>query len=206
MAVAISSIVGLPAVVQLLPEAIRYAEKSVVLPTAGAIILAAPVGAWLLVSIDPAAMKIIISVLVVMMVAMLARGWKFKGEPSLAPLLAAGFAGGLLQGGAGMGGPPVVAVALARSGGPHQQRGNVLALMTVIAMSSVLPLTLFGLFTPKALALGLLLIPVNMLATVFGSRYFAQGGSRYYRNAALATLAAVGVGTLAASIERYFQS
>lgn len=203
MAVAISSIVGLPTVVQLLPQAVRYAERRVVIPVATAIFLAAPGGAWLLVSVDPAIMKIAISVLVVLMVVMLAQGWTFRGKASLGTLLAAGAIGGLLQGSSGMGGPPVVAVALARSGDAHQQRGNVLALMTAVALSSVLPLTYYGVFTAKALAIGVLLIPVNILATALGSRTFARGGSRHYRTAALVTLGLIGVTTLAIAIERY---
>ncbi len=206
LAVAIASIVGLPAIIQLLPEAIRHGERKVVFPVACAIFLAAPCGAWLLVSIDPAVMKIVISVLVVLMVAMLAFGWTFKGKPSLTTLLAAGVAGGLLQGSSGMGGPPVVAVALARAGEPRQQRGNVLALMTALALSAVLPLTYYGLFTGKALAMGILLIPINILATALGSRTFAHGGSRHYRNAALGTLGLIGVTTLVVSIERYFHA
>ena len=206
LAVAISSLVGLPTVVQLLPEAVRYAERRIVLPVASAIFLAAPGGAWLLMVVDPAIMKIVISVLVVLMVVLLAQGWTLKGKASLGTLLVAGVAGGLLQGSSGMGGPPVVAVALARPGDAHQQRGNVLALMTAVALSSVLPLTLYGLFTAKALAMGVLLIPINILATALGSRAFARGGSRHYRNAALVTLALIGVTTLGIAIERYVHS
>lgn len=202
-AIAISSIVGLPAVLQLLPEAMRHAEKQIVLPVAAALFASAPLGAWLLVSVDPAVMKIVISALVVGMVAMLAGGWKVEREVSAGLLVLAGVAGGLLQGSSGMGGPPVVAVALARPGAAHQQRGNVLGLMTAVALSTVAPLALFGLFTTEAIVMGLLLLPVYILATALGSRYFARGGSRYYRNAALVTLAAVGFATLGVAVQRY---
>jgi uncharacterized protein len=203
LAVAISSLIGLPTVVQLLPEAVRFAERGVVVPVACAIFLAAPGGAWLLMAVDPGIMKIAISGLVVLMVVLLAQGWTFKGKASLGTLLMAGAAGGLLQGSSGMGGPPVVAVALARAAEPRQQRGNVLALMTALALSSVLPLSYYGLFTAKALVMGALLIPINILATALGSRSFARWGSRHYRNAALATLGLIGVTTLVLAVARY---
>lgn len=202
-AVAISSIMGLPAVLQLLPEAVRRSEPGVVLPVAGAIFLAAPLGTALLVNVDPDVMRIVISGLVVAMVALLASGWKLAQKPGLPTLAGAGAVGGIVQGIGGIGGPPVVAVALARAGPPEQQRANVLGLMTAIALSSLLPLAWWGLFTREVVVAGLVLFPLYSLATALGSRYFATGGARHYRNAALATLAVIGLATLTAALRRY---
>lgn len=201
--VAITSLIGLPAVFQLLPEAVRRAERPVVLPVCAAIFAATPLGSLILVALDPKIMQIVISALVVAMVAFLARGWRLERKPGLPTLTGAGIAGGLVQGIGGIGGPPVVAVALARPGPPEQQRGNVLALMTAINLASLVPLAWLGLYTAQAVAAGLLLFPIYSLATAIGSRYFARGGSRHYRNAALATLLAVGLATLAAALNRY---
>lgn len=203
-AVAISCIIGFPAVLQLLPEAVRRAERPVVLPICAAIFLATPIGSTVLVSVDPGLMQIVIALLVVVMVAFLASGWKLSREPGRPTLVGAGVAGGLVQGIGGIGGPPVVAVALSRPGLPEQQRGNVLALMTAVQLSSILPLALLGLFTLPVIVAGLILIPIFSLATFAGIRHFAHGGSRYFRNAALATLALVGVVTLATAVRRYF--
>jgi uncharacterized membrane protein YfcA len=137
------------------------------------------------------------------MVAMLARGWRLEGEASRTLLVSAGIAGGLIQGSAGIGGPPVVAVMLSRPGTPTQQRGNVLALMTVVSFSSLLPLWYFGLFTREAIVTGLLLLPVYGGAILAGSRYFASSGQRYFRNAALVMLGIIGVATLIAALRDY---
>lgn len=203
-AIAVTGVMGLPALVQLLPEAIRGAERPLVLPIGIATFLAAPVGTLLLVTIDPALMKIAISGLVLAMVAMLASGWQVKGEVGPLRLLVAGVVGGLIQGSAGMGGPPVVAVVLARAGNAVQQRANVLALMTVMSLSSLLPLVLYGLMTRRAVLIGALLFPVYSLTTWFGSRYFAVGGQAYYRRAAIGMLACVGLATLAIALRGYF--
>jgi len=202
-AVAVNNVMGLPAVVQLLPEAIRKAERPVVVPVCLVVFLATPLGTWLLVLADPAVMKIAISALVLVMVGMLASGWRLRGHVGLSKLMTAGLLGGLVQGAAGIGGPPVVAVALSREGSAEQQRANVLALMTAISLSSVAPLIWYGLLTWRAITLGLILMPLYSLATYFGSRYFALGGQAHYRRAALATLAVVGVGTLIASVWGY---
>jgi uncharacterized protein len=204
-AIAINNVMGLPAVFQLLPEAVRRAERPVVLPIAVATFAATPIGTWALVAADPRAMTVAISVLVLLMVAMLGSGWRLRGRIGLGKLIAAGVAGGLVQGVAGVGGPPVVAVALSRPGEATQQRANVLALMTAISLSSILPLLYYGLFTRQTVVIGLLLIPFYSAATALGARYFALGGQRHYQRAALATLAAVGLATLIASLRTYLE-
>jgi hypothetical protein len=204
-AIAVSNVMGLPAVFQLLPEAVRRAERPVVVPICLATFLATPIGTWALVAADPALMTVAISVLVLLMVAVLASGWRLSGRIGMGKLIAAGVAGGLVQGVAGIGGPPVVAVALSRPGEAAQQRANVLALMTAVSLSSILPLFYYGLLTRQTVVIGLLLIPIYSAATALGARYFALGGQRHYRRAALATLAAVGVATLIASLRAYLK-
>jgi uncharacterized membrane protein YfcA len=200
VAVAVTSIMGITATIQLLPEAIRHSEYKMVLPVAVAMFLAAPVGATALVYSDPAVMKIVISVLVMVMALVLASGWKPRGLGSRGTLIAAGGIGGLVQGVAGMGGPPVVAVALTLPGEIKKVRANVLGLMTALSFSSVPALLWFGLFTGRVIATAALLLPIYIAATALGSRYFAYGGSRHYRNAAYATLLAIGAGSLIAAI------
>jgi len=204
-AIAVNNVMGLPAVFLLLPEAVRRAERAVVLPICTAIFAAAPIGTWALVSIDPAIMSVAISTLVLIMVAFLASGWRLRGRIGIGKLVAAGVAGGFVQGVAGVGGPPVVAVALSRPGEASQQRANVLALMTAVSLSSILPLLYHGLFTRQTVIIGLVLIPFYSAATALGARYFTLGGQRHYRRAALATLATIGMATLVASLRNYLK-
>ncbi len=202
-AVAIASMIGIPAIFQLLPEAIRYSERPIVVPVSTATFLATPLGSWILVVANPQLMSVVISALVIIMVGLLATGWTSKGEIHIAGLIGAGITGGLIQGAAGIGGPPIVAVALARAGTPKQQRANVLGVMTALALSSLLPLWYFGFFTPQVLAAGLLLTPLYIIATLLGSRHFSSGGHLYFRRAALATLAVIGIGTMIAAVRAY---
>ena len=203
LAVVAMTVIGIPTLFQLLPEAVRTAERAIVVPISIAILLATPIGTLMLVSASAALMKIVIAMLVIIMVAMLARGWRLESDVGLPLLVGAGFAGGLIQGVAGIGGPPVVAVALSRPGSPTKQRGNVLALMTAISASSLLPLWYFGLFTRQAIIIGLMLLPVYGGAILLGSRYFASGGQRHFRNAALTMLGLIGIATLIAALRDY---
>jgi uncharacterized membrane protein YfcA len=175
------------------------------LPICVAIFAATPLGAWALVATDPVLMTVAISALILFMVAILASGWRLKGHIGITKLIAAGIASGLVQGVAGVGGPPVVAIALSRPGEPSQQRANVLALMTAVSLSSILPLAYYGLFTWHSVVIGLLLIPVYSIATALGARYFAFGGQRHYRRAAIGTLAAVAIATFLGALRNYLQ-
>lgn len=203
VAVASASVMAMPSVFQLLPEAVRHAERPVVLPVCIATMLTTPVGSWILVSASPAIMKIAISALVVGMVGVLASGWTLKGTPGKPTLITAGVLGGLVQGSAGIGGPPVVAIALSRPGSAKSQRANVLALMTAIALSSIVPAIYYKLYNLQTVTLGAILLPVFTVATALGSRYFTHGGHHYFRRAALATLMAVGLSTLVIAVHGY---
>jgi uncharacterized membrane protein YfcA len=197
------TVIGIPTLVQLLPDAIRHSERRIVVPMSAAILLSAPLGTWVLVSVAPALMKMVISALVIGLVGMLARGWKLDGDVGRPVLILAGAAGGLVQGVAGVGGPPVVAIALSRPGSPTEQRGNVLALMTAISLASLAPLSFFGLFTREAVVLGLVLLPVYGAAILVGSRYFSGGGKRHFRHAAIGLLLVIGVTTFAIALTNY---
>jgi len=203
VAVPVSTIIGLPALIQLLPEAVRHAERPVVLPIGISVLLATPLGALVLVKVDPGLMKIIISLLVIIMVAMLMRGWSLAHAPGRGVLIGAGVAGGLVQGAAGIGGPPVVAVALSRHGEPRQQRANVLGAMTAVSISSFVPFWYHGLLSAPVLLLGCSLIPFNFVSTWLGSRYFLRAGERHYRSSALLVLAVVGISTLLLALRDY---
>lgn len=200
IAVPVVTIMGLPSAIQLLPDTIRYCERSIVLPMGLAILLTLPLGTWILVSVDPNLMKIVISALVVVMAAFLAKGGRLTEKASRPVLIVSGILGGLVQGAAGIGGPPVVAVALSRSGTPEQQRGNVLGVIAALILASIPSLIYFDLFTPEVVAYGIIFLIPNLLATWIGSRYFSGGGRRHFRNVALIVLAIIGLTTFFLSV------
>jgi uncharacterized membrane protein YfcA len=199
LALPIVTIMGIPSVLQLLPDAVRHSELPIVMPISFAVFLGTPIGTLVLVSVDPDLMKIVISLLVILMVGFLTLGWQLNQQVHPSILLLSGFTGGLIQGAAGIGGPPVVAIALSRAGSPDRQRGNVLAVMTAIVLSSVLPLYYYGLITLQVIAIGLVLFPIYSISTWIGSRYFGTGGRHHFRRAALFVLAVIGISTLIAA-------
>jgi uncharacterized protein len=203
VAVPAAAIFGIPACIQLLPTAWRESERPIVVPICIAVMIFSPVGTYFLVTLDPHLTKMAIGALVVAMTLMLAGGWRIKGAVPRAALMGAGAVGGLVQGVAGIGGPPVVAIALSREGSPRQQRANVIGVMTAIGLSALLPIWWFGLFTTDVLIIGGVLVPVYSGATWLGSRQFLHGGERYFRVVALVLLGCVGTVTLVIAARDY---
>ena len=194
---------GAPVILQLLPAALRHAERAFVLPFAAGAFAAAPAGVWVLVAVPPSAMKVAISLAVLAMTAAMARGWRFPAQAGRGLMAALGVAAGLVQGASGVGGPPAVAAALARRGPPETQRGNVIGAVSALGLCAAVPYWLHGLFTVEAFAVAAAILPAYLVSTWIGIRLFARRGKAWYRQAALTVLAAVGLVTLAFALSDY---
>jgi uncharacterized protein len=200
VAVPVAVLSGVPSTLQLLPAAVRHAERSFVVPFAVASIAAAPVGAWILVTSDPSAIRILISLFVLSMVVLLQRGWRLSRQPGPGLMGGAGVVAGLIQGAAGVSGPLAVALALSRPGEPHRQRANVIGTVTALTVCSVVPFIFLGLFTLEVIVIGLAVMPLYSGSTWLGARLFTEPNQRFFRPVALAALAAIGVVTLILAI------
>lgn len=199
-AVAIASLVGLPAVFQLLPEVIRHADRQRAVPAAIAILIGAPLGSLILTTLSPKVMTGAIGALVIVMAL---STWKTPSKRIADRTwinVVAGFLSGVLQGAAGIGGPPSVAVLLAQGGEPRLTRANVLAATAAIAICGAVSHLWFGIFTVKSAILALALLPFFVGSTWAGSRFFATGGQQHFRLAATAVLVVIGALTLVASV------
>lgn len=199
-AVAVSSLVGLPAVIQLLPEALRHADRRRVGPIGLAILAGAPFGSLVLISLDRHVMTATIGGLVMLMALVT---WR---SPSAALMkrrsvgIVAGAVSGMLQGAAGIGGPPSVMVLVAQGGEPRRLRADVLAVSGTIALCGAASHWWFGLFTVDAIAVALVLLPVFVGFTWLGSRFFDRGGDRHFRAAALGILLLIGLAAMVSSV------
>jgi uncharacterized membrane protein YfcA len=199
-AVAMHIIMEIPGTLQLLPAAARQSDLRTVLPTLIAIIIGMPFGVYLLTVLDPQPMRIAISLIVLVVVGLLARNWRYSGHIGPSVMAGIGAIGGLAQGSTGMGGPPIVTVLMSRRDDIDVLRGNILATMAGLIIAAIPMQWAFGILTPKAIMLGLLAGPIYVLATYAGSRHYRLGGNRFYRATALCVLAAVATASLIASL------
>ena len=202
-AVAIATLSGLPSMLQLLPVAIKKADSSFVIPFGLAAMIAAPFGTWLLVSIEPIFMKIAISVTVMFMVIMLYKDFKISTHSNKKFLIGVGVGAGLIQGSAGIGGPPAVAVALSKPGTTEEQRANVIGAVTALGICTIVPLWYHNLFTMEVIIISVLFLPVYVGSTWVGTQFFVKYGRSYFRNFSLIVLTLISLITLIIAISNY---
>jgi len=195
-AVALHAITELPGIVQLLPTAVRHCARKTVLPMILALLIGTPLGVYVLTAVDTETMRIVISALVLIMVGMLAGNTRIVYAAGMRVSVIGGIVGGIIQGAAGIGGPPLVALLLSRGDDPTTTRGNIVVMMSSMVLVALPILWIYGLISVRALILGGLAAPVYLLATYLGSRYFRTGGSDIYRIVALSILALTAVSTL----------
>ena len=199
-ALVIHIIMEIPSTILLLPIAFRHSQLKQMLPMFTSMILAIPIGMLLIVTIDPQFMRMIISIIVLLLVFFLASGIELKSITGRLSMIISGVIGGFIQGVAGMGGPPIVSVLLARGDDPDTSRGNVMFLMLGIVVFSIATQIFYGLMSYKLIALGLTASPIYMFATYFGSKYYSSKGKKVFRTLSLVLLAIIALSTFVASL------
>ncbi len=177
---------------QLLPGAIKDADRRVVLPLGGAAALATPFGAWILLTADGDTLRRFIGGFVLVFGLLLMSGWRYHGSRPLPLNLAVGTAAGLLKGATGMSGPPVILYLLAGLEDAKRHRANLILFFATIAIVSIVPPLLGGLIDLPVLVRLAVLLPVMALAVPIGARLFKVVPERLYRPFAMGVLLAAG--------------
>jgi uncharacterized membrane protein YfcA len=181
--------------VQLLPGALKDADRRVVLPLGGAAALATPLGAWILFTADGESLRRFIGGFVLVFGLLLMSGWRYRGSRPLPLNLFVGTLAGLLKGSTGMSGPPVILYLLAGLEEAKRHRANLILFFATIAIVSVVPPILGGLIDLPVLVRLAVLLPVMAISVPIGARLFHVIPERLYRPFAMAVL--LGAGGLA---------
>ena len=200
-ALVIVFLIELPTVIYLMPGAFKQGDPKTVAPIILAMFFTIPIGVYFLVSTDPDIIKIVISLLVLAMVALLATGWKPQNDIKLGTMIIVGSLSGLISGAAGVGGPPFVTALMARNESPERTRSNIILSLNCMSLLTIANYFYSGLVTVNLLLLSLTLVPVYVGCTWYGARYFGSSGNHYFKKAALFMLALISVVTIALSFK-----
>lgn len=177
----------------LVPDAWRRADRGEVASLTAGALLGAPAGAWLLLHLDPLALRWAMCGLAVAMLALLASGWRYHGRPALPLSLAVGASSGLLSGAAQMGGPPVVAYWLGGAIPATRVRANIVLFFAASGLISAVTYLLGGLLTAEVLLLSALVAPVYGIGLWCGSRLFGRASEAGFRRACFLLIALAAV-------------
>jgi uncharacterized protein len=199
-AVAMHAVMEVPVILSMAATAARGANRRVITPMLAGLVIATPVGAYVLSVVRPDVMKVAISLVVLAMVGLLYVRRDLKINLSGPAAGATGLLGGIFQGATGVGGPPVVTALLSRGDPTPDTRANIFTVMSAMIIMSILSFWWFGLFTPTVLVFGALAAPFCLAATWAGARWFGRGGNAHYHQAVLGLLVVLSLITLGATL------
>jgi uncharacterized membrane protein YfcA len=173
----------------LVPPAWRLAQRQEIgVMTAGAL-LGAPLGALVLLYMDPLALRWAMCGMVAVMLVLLASGWRYRGRPRPGLSLGVGALSGFCSGAAQMGGPPVVAYWLGGVGPAARVRANIVLFFAATGVISGVIYLLGGLLTVQLLAMTVLMAPVYGAGLWAGSHLFGRAGEANFRRACFVLIA-----------------
>lgn len=181
----IDFVVSLP---YLAPQLRQCVWREVVPLVAGAA-AALPVGVWILVSTDAAAVRWFICASVILAVGAMLSGWRYTRPPSLGVTLGAGAASGLAGGIASLYAPPILVFWLGGQANAPTVRANIFAFFAFTTVVSGITYATAGLFTGGRVLLSLPLLAVYALAMWIGAHGFRYSTDAGFRHAALALCA-----------------
>lgn len=161
--------------------------------------IAMPLGIGILTSIDENTLKQAYSFIVLVLVIIMASGWRYQGNGTPIKDLSVGVIGGVGAGAAGMGGPPVILYALASSDDTALSRGRIIGYLAGTTILMITMFTVLGVFTWFALAVSLVGVPLYLIGNAIGQAIFPLASEATYRRIALVILTIIALLTLYAS-------
>ncbi|MDA0262044.1 MAG: sulfite exporter TauE/SafE family protein [Proteobacteria bacterium] len=166
---------------QLLPWALPRTNWRLIGTIAIATIIMMPVGVWALLSVDQDTARRIVGSVVVLSTLLIASGWRLRGGPTLGRSLGIGGLAGLLMGGTGMGGPPVIVYFLATLENSENIRANIISYFLLVVAFIVVAFAWSGVVTRDVLWQTVLLAPIFLAFLWLGSRLYPLASERLFR-------------------------
>ncbi|MGZ0244698.1 MAG: sulfite exporter TauE/SafE family protein [Alphaproteobacteria bacterium] len=196
VAVPVVTAVHLVTSVQLLPRALADVEWARVAPLSIAGCFTIPIGAWVLATEDPEAIRKGISVLIIFFAFMMMRGWRYTGRINGWIMGAVGLIGGLITGAASVGGPPVVTFLMAGPFNAAQNRAAIILYFIFVQTIAMAMYWIGGLLVAQIIGACLLIMPTLMTGMWLGQNLFAKVSEAAFRRIALIFLMVIGIATL----------
>jgi len=192
-AAALLLIIDFACAAPLAPNAWKLAQRKTVGVMALGALIGVPVGAWALTRLDPIVTRWIIASLVLVLLALLISGWRYRGKPH--PAVAAGVGGlaGLCSGLAQTGGPPIVTFWLGQPIASAVARANIVSYFAISGVFSIASYLANGLLPMDVLRLSLIIGPIYGFGLFLGAHMFGVASETVFRRVCYSLIAIAGV-------------
>lgn len=181
IAVGVMAVSAIGSAVTVLPRAWAVADRPRVMWMLVPAFAALVPGIWILRHFDVLALRWFISGVIVLSLLAMSLGWRRRLAPTRGALAWLGTAAGFLGGITGLTGPLVILFNLSGDEPVTITRANTLSFLTMLGVLMIPQLAAQGVVTGPVLWMGLLAIPVYMLATTIGQALFNPAWQRIYR-------------------------
>lgn len=167
----------LPTLRRTLPDAVRGDVARLWL----GMVLALPLGLWLLQGLDPWVFRLLISLAGIGVTAVLIAGLRYHGPMSPPLILGTGALSGFLGGLTGVPGPPVILLYMASPHPPALIRATTMIYLLLFDLTLLGMLGVMGELAAEPVLLGLVMAVPTMLGTTLGAALFRPAQARLYR-------------------------
>lgn len=179
--------------IQLVKTSLPLCHWQTVMPMAVISSLTVPFGALLLINIDANTMRIVIAVLVMLSVAILSSGWRYKGEASIKVSAITGVSSGLITGATSLGGLPVILFYLSSHLPTQVARASMIVFLIITTIVSLLTYMSHGIITSDVILRTASIVPVFVLAIWLGGLLFGKVSEPLFRKIILSLLGGISV-------------
>jgi uncharacterized membrane protein YfcA len=182
---------------QLLPRAVRSTDWRLIGLLTISATAAVPLGVWALVTVDPAMIRRVIGLVVLVWAGAMLWGVRYTGRLSSGATLGIGAASGALMGATGLGGPPVLIYLLSTPARAESNRANIIVFFAIVSVYLIGAFAVGGIYVEETWWRALLMAPIFLGSAWIGANLFDKSSDATYRRVALVFLAVVGLATLA---------
>lgn len=180
----------------MIPKALREFELKEVLPISIGATLTVPLGVYILKYSDPIILRYVISISILVLILLLASGWRYRGQVSNSGLFCLGTLSGVAGGIASLYGPPLILFWMSRQSKAKTIRANIIIFFAYIIAISGISLWISGLLTIQIFKTVLVLFPLYALAIWTGAQLFKFSSESFFRKVAYALILLVAISSL----------
>lgn len=167
----------------------RNATPHELIPLAGTAALTVPLGVWILKVSDPVSVRWAVATLILLLIAMIASGWRYTRKPTLPVTVATGATAGIFGGLAALSGPPVILFWMAGQSNAARVRANMTVFLASLTFIGVASLWVADLFTIKGFLWGIIIAPAYIAGIWLGGYWFPKASESTFRRIALVFIA-----------------
>ena len=173
----------------MLPAAWRLSDRRAVFTMSAGAVAAVPLGTMALTWIDPSTLRWVICTTILLLVALLASGWRYAGQPMTVVTVGVGLISGFLTGAAQIGGAPAIAYWLGGASSSHNVRANLVLFLACSTLYSAIAYAVSGLFGWGMAVMALVTGPAFLAGTMLGTRMFGLASQETFRRICFALIA-----------------